>query len=189
MSIAEATSPAQVVEYSAAVTDELVRWLGSIDEAELSAPPANGRAHLALSPRYGERAYRWEVFEDPDDMTQWPVWQLPRGRVWFTASGTSRKSPSLEAGRKRAPEPGKASRAMVDIGQRGRRAKSAARAKCSLWRTLAEWSPDPSLPPLDETLDSNITSFVALQADRPVTERRRKDVICSLAKNSSEPSS
>jgi hypothetical protein len=76
VSIAQSTSPPQVVEYSAAVNDELVRWLAGVDEGVLSEPPADGRAHLKLSPRYDDRPYRWELFEDPDDMTQWPVWQL-----------------------------------------------------------------------------------------------------------------
>ncbi|OAI42488.1 hypothetical protein AYO38_03140 [bacterium SCGC AG-212-C10] len=74
--IAEAVSPAEVVAYSAAVTAELTRWLASADQDALDAPPSDGHAHLALSPRYNDRPFRFEVLEDPDDMCQWPVWQL-----------------------------------------------------------------------------------------------------------------
>lgn len=74
--IAGAVSPQEAIAYSAAVTEELVRWLSAADDSSLGRPPVDGRAHLALSPRYAERAYRWELEEDPDDMTAWPVWML-----------------------------------------------------------------------------------------------------------------
>jgi hypothetical protein len=74
--IAQATSPAEVVAYSKAVTDELVRWLGAVDDAALAAPPPAAPDHLSLSPRYNDRAYRRPLQEDPDDMCLWPVWTL-----------------------------------------------------------------------------------------------------------------
>ena len=74
--IAERVNPAEVVAYSEAVTEELLRWLRSAKPGVLAAPPSDGRAHLALSPRYNERGYRHEFEEDPDDMSQWPVWAL-----------------------------------------------------------------------------------------------------------------
>lgn len=74
--IAEATTPAGVIAYSRAVTDEIVRWLGTIEDAALDLPAPVARQHLALSPRYDERAYRHELEEDPADMCLWPAWQL-----------------------------------------------------------------------------------------------------------------
>ena len=74
--ICEATSPREVVAYSAAVTDEFAAWLASVSDSALDLPPVDGRAHLALSPRYNERDYRWQLEEDPDDMCLWPVWTL-----------------------------------------------------------------------------------------------------------------
>jgi hypothetical protein len=74
--IADAITPAEVVAYSAAVTEDMVRWLSTADEASLDAAPPNGHAHFAFSPRYQERAYRWQLEEDPDDMSRWPSWML-----------------------------------------------------------------------------------------------------------------
>lgn len=71
--IAEKTTPGDVVAYSAAVTNELVRWLGSIDDAALGVPAKDGRAHLSLSQRYNDPAYRHQLEADPDDMALWPV--------------------------------------------------------------------------------------------------------------------
>jgi len=74
--VARVTSPAEVIAYSAAVTDEILRWLGTIDEAALAVPFPAAREHLALSPRYNEAAYRHELEENPADMCLWPVWAL-----------------------------------------------------------------------------------------------------------------
>lgn len=74
--VAEVVTPAEVAAYSRAVTDELLQWLAATDDAALDVPPPNGRAHLALSPRYEEPAYRHQLESDPADMTLWPTWQL-----------------------------------------------------------------------------------------------------------------
>ena len=74
--IAEAVSPAEVAAYSDAVTREILGWLARVDDSVLDVPPANGRAHLAFSPRYDEAGYRHELDSNPAPMTDWPVWQL-----------------------------------------------------------------------------------------------------------------
>jgi hypothetical protein len=74
--IAEAVSPSDVATYSDAVTKELLRWLAETDDSVLDSPPPNGRAHLALSPRYNEPAYLHELDSNPAPMTDWPAWQL-----------------------------------------------------------------------------------------------------------------
>ena len=75
-SIAEAVAPAEVAAYSEGVTGEILRWLERTDDSVLESPPTNGRAHLALSPRYSEPAYRFELDSNPAPMTDWPTWQL-----------------------------------------------------------------------------------------------------------------
>ncbi len=72
--IAEATTPGEVVAYSAAVTGELLHWLNAADDARLAAPSASAASHWDLSRRYAEAGYHEEI--DREDMTMWPVWQL-----------------------------------------------------------------------------------------------------------------
>jgi hypothetical protein len=74
--IADATTPGEVIAYSAAVDDEIRRWLEAATDEDLDNPPARARDHIALSPRYSERDYRWELEENPADMCLWPVWAL-----------------------------------------------------------------------------------------------------------------
>ena len=74
--IAEAVTPVEVAAYSGAVTAEILRWLEHTDDAVLDAPPSDGRAHLAFSPRYAEAEYLHELDSNPAPMTDWPVWQL-----------------------------------------------------------------------------------------------------------------
>lgn len=75
-SIAEAVTPVDVAAYSEAVTGEVLRWLERTDDSVLDSPPPDGRAHLALSPRYSEPAYLHELDSNPAPMTDWPTWQL-----------------------------------------------------------------------------------------------------------------
>jgi hypothetical protein len=98
--IAEAITPAEVVAYSQAVTDELVAWLRQAGDSALGARVPGAREHLGLSPRYEERGYRWELEEDPDDMCLWPAWML-LSRPCFahcighlTEIGLARKAPA-----------------------------------------------------------------------------------------------
>jgi hypothetical protein len=74
--IAEATTPGEVIAYSRAVTDELVRWIGSLDDEVLAFPTSDGRGHLSLSQRYGEKAYREETENSAVPMYDWPTWTL-----------------------------------------------------------------------------------------------------------------
>ncbi len=72
--IAEATNPADVVAYSAAVTKELLGWLDSADDAQLAVPSATAATHWDLSRRYADPGYKEEMARE--DMAKWPVWQL-----------------------------------------------------------------------------------------------------------------
>jgi hypothetical protein len=74
--IAAALEPGEVVAYSEAVTDELLRWLERGAESDLARPAADGRRHLALSPRYGDAAFRDEIGGESAELLDWSVWEL-----------------------------------------------------------------------------------------------------------------